>query len=108
MKTKVDFLQFLRPSGRQNIITIGLDADVAVNVAAIRESGCRLTAEVLMNEKCSFCIEEPDLGDFDQVICDNGPQVPVKITEMLLRFSKSAFDAWKQEMTEPEPINPNV
>lgn len=93
----------MRPSGRQIAESIDLPEATQAQVESIHDAGCRLTAEVLMNGKCSFCIEEPELGDFDQTICENGPAVPVALTEMIHRFTLSKFNDWREAMEEPEP-----
>lgn len=94
---KVPIVQFMRPSGHQVAESIELPQVTKEQIELIHDAGCRLTAEVLLNGKCSFCVEEPELGDFDQTICENGPRVPVVLTEMIHRFNRASFDAWKDE-----------
>ncbi len=48
-----------------------------------------------MNDLCSFCIEEPELGDYAQELAPMGPQVPVKIIEMIRTFDAAKFKQWK-------------
>lgn len=104
--TRVPFVHVYRSNGRQECDWIDLGDEVAPKLNEIQSAGCRLTAEVLAFGPVSFCIEERELGDFDSEIVPNGPQVPVKITEMLLRFDPVKFQEWKKEMLEDqkEPI----
>lgn len=103
---KVPIVQFMRPGGRQVPESIELPMVTPEQIQAIDDAGCRLTAEVLLNGKCSFCIEEPELGNFAQKICENGPAMPVVLTEMIQRFNRASFNAWKDEANaqnvEPE------
>lgn len=73
-------------------------SDCADRYAAVRECGCRLTAEVLSTGHVSCCIEHPRLGDFDISVTPNGPQVQVGIEKMLLRFTPEKFAAWKESV----------
>jgi hypothetical protein len=95
--TSVPFTQFLRPDGRQQEIRLELPDAVEPKLKEIRDSGCRLTAEVLSTGVCSFCVEEPALGDFDIILVPNGSKVPEAITSMLLRFDLAKFAEWKKE-----------
>jgi hypothetical protein len=96
----VKFIQFLRPNGRQQPITIELEDSVASKVQEIQQCGLTLTAEVLMNGLCSFAIEEKEFGDFDMELSPNGPEVPVRITKMLMRFDKAKFEQWKKRQQD--------
>jgi hypothetical protein len=92
---KVPFTQFIPPHGRQERIEIELADELAPKLEQIAAAGCRLTAEILSTGICSFCIEEPELGDFDITLVVNGPQVPIKITDMIQRFTPELFEQWK-------------
>lgn len=95
---QVIITQFFRPDGRQVPQSIELADDLAPKLKEIQDAGCRLTAEVLTTGMCSFAVEHPD-GDFDLELCENGPQVPTKITELIRRFDAVKFAAWKEEVT---------
>ncbi len=95
----VPFTRFTLPNGRQSPDSCFVgDAEFA-QWLKIKEAGFRMTVELLSNGHVSMCIEDPALGDFDCVVCPNGPQVPVKLSEMLMRFDRAAVPAWREEMS---------
>jgi hypothetical protein len=90
---KIAFLQFLRPNGRRRNIEITLpdtddNCDLLHLATDIRRAGCRLTAEELMTDEISLCIEH-DEGDLAQELCSNGPEV-IEAVKRLLRSWPSA------------------
>lgn len=96
---KVPFVQFHLPNGRQTFEFIELPDTLKLKVDAIHQWECRLTAEVLGNGICSFCVEHYH-GDFDMELCPNGPEVPAAITELIERFDEAEFKKWASEMEE--------
>lgn len=95
---EVPFIQFHLPDGRQSKTTIKLDDTVSTKLEEIKNAGCRLTAEILTTGVCSFCIEKPEIGDFDMELSPNGPGVKEAVTKMILRFSPKDFQVWEMKM----------
>ena len=93
----IPFTQFVRPDGRQRAEYISLEDDCAEKYIEIAAAGCRLTCEFLMNGQCSFCIEEPILGDYACAMSENGPNVPTVISKMIRDFKIDEFNEWKSE-----------
>jgi len=100
----IPFIQFLRPHGEQRHTEIDLEDDCYAKYEQIKAAGARLTAEIFDGGECSFCIEEPELGDYEILIVQNGPKVPVEITKMLRRFDPANFEAWKKASMAEEEV----
>lgn len=96
----IELVQYMRPDGRQKEIWVDdMPNDLAPLVRAIRESGCRLAAEVLTTDHVSFTIECPEVeDDFDIEICSNGPKTKETLEAMIRRFSVEKLNAWKSEV----------
>ncbi len=99
MKHRIPFIQFLMPGGLQTAQSTEVgDAEFAA-WEKVRDCGLRMTVELLSDwQTVSMCIEDPELGDFDCVLAPNGPEVQVKLSEMLLRFNPAKVPAWREEM----------
>lgn len=93
----IEFTRFSLPNGRQSIDTTDVGYAEFDAYKKIRASGFRMTVELLSNGKVSMCIEDPSIGDFDLTISENGPAVPVKLSELLLRFDPKAAEKWRIE-----------
>lgn len=76
---------------------IELEDECALKADEICKAGCRLTAEVLQTGVCIFAIEEPEIGDYEIAICQNGPNVPIVIANMLREFDPKKFADWKRD-----------
>lgn len=95
----VPFTWFKAPNGRQSPDSIFVgDAEFA-QWLKIKELGLRMTVEMLSNGRISMCVEDPKLGDFDCIVCANGPAVPGALSKMLFRFDPAAVPAWLEEMS---------
>lgn len=97
MPREIPFTQFHLPNGRRSHTTILSGDEEWAAYEKIRGSGLRLTIEILTTGHVSMCIEDPDVGDFDQEVCPNDPQVPLAVSKMLLRFDPSKVEAWRLE-----------
>lgn len=96
----IPFTQFLMPDGRrqQTSIDVG-DAEFAA-YEKVKAAGFRMTVEMLSDySTVSQCIEDPELGDFDIELCPNGPEVPRRLSAMLLRFDPVLAAKWREEMS---------
>lgn len=96
---EIPFTQFLLPDGRQRPTSIAVDDETFSQYEKVAAAGLRMTVELLSNGMVSQCIEDPELGDFDCVVSSNGPDVPGKLKEMLMRFDPASIPAWKEDMS---------
>lgn len=94
----IPFTQFHLPNGRQTKTAIPVDDETFDQFERVAASGFRMTVEILSNDKISMCIEDRELGDFDCVVCENGPLVPVKLKQMLMSFDPQKAVARRAEM----------
>lgn len=95
---EIPFTRFHLPNGRQTIETIDVDDITFAHYERAANMGFRMTVEILTNGAISMAIEDRELGDFDCVVCANGPQVSIKLTEMLGRFDESKVREWREQM----------
>lgn len=98
MKHEIPIIQFCLPDGRQKpTSTMVGDAEYEA-YQVLASMGFRLTAEVLANGIVSQCIEDPDVGDFDMELSPNNEQVPIALSQMLLRFKPELAKQWRKHM----------
>jgi len=83
----IPFTQYMRPNGRAMPVTIDMPDEVAAKGHEIIESGLELECEVLSNGRVSFTITHPDDGDLDIRVCENGPNVPHHVADLILNFA---------------------
>ena len=96
----VPFTQFLMPNGRQEATSIDVDDAEFAAYQMVKALGFRMTVEMLSDySTVSQTIEDPELGDFDMEICPNGPEVPRRLSAMLLRFDPVLAAKWREEMS---------
>lgn len=95
--TTIEYTQYMRPNGRQvsRIAILPETPELLRNFAALSEAGCRIAAEVLMNDLVSLTIEYPELGDFSGKVTQNGPEVPAAMVELILGFDTNKYEQWK-------------
>lgn len=96
---EVQITQFIRPNGRQLLLTISIDDKCKDKYADILACNSQLTVEELMNGTMSQTIECSEF-DFD-IILTNGSEEEERLKpaleEMILRFDK---DACLQQQSE--------
>lgn len=95
---QIPFTRFHPPNGRRTETTIEVGEPEFQKYMEAAKAGFRMTVELLRNGAVSQCIEDPELGDFACVVCANGPEVPKKLSEMLLRFNREEASAWRKGM----------
>lgn len=83
---EIPFTQYLRPDGRTVPVTINRPDDIAVLAEFIREHGFRFECEHLSTGHVSLTIAGPD-DDADIAVVANGPEVPLAIDQMVVRFA---------------------
>lgn len=98
MKT-IPVLKFTPPNGDREWITCEVPDDEFEHFESARAHGLRLTVEMLRTGEISMCLEHPELGDFDQVICANGQVVVEKRRDLLMRFSPSDMEQFVEAMS---------
>lgn len=84
----VRFTRYLRPNRRKSDQYINLEPEVEAKAKLITDAGYVFEIEVLRDEiTVSATIADPSKDeDVAHVICKNGPDVPVKIREMIMSF----------------------
>ena len=108
MKTIVT--QFLRPHGQERPVAIEISDEAEAKWRnEIEPLGLRLTAEIIpgggqIEDQVCVCIENREWGDYRMTLQPNIPEAPVtkEIDEMIMKFDKSEYDAWLQELTADE------
>lgn len=98
MKT-IPVWKFTPPNCRKELISCEVEDDEAAKFAEAQAAGLRFTVERLSTGHISMCLEDPALGDFDCVVCDNGPEVVTKRREMLLRFNPTELPQWRESVS---------
>lgn len=87
----IPFTQYLMPDGRKHSVSIDRPEEIEKMAQDIVNKGHRFECEMLSDyETCSFTISaiDPDEPDVAITIAKNGPDVPVKIDEMITKFHK--------------------
>jgi hypothetical protein len=98
-----EYVQYLRPDGRQVIRSAEAPDELLEKYKAIHDAGCVLAAEVLTTGHVSLTVEAPDdAGDFMIEVVPNGPEVPKAWERMLEQFDTDELDAWLAEMWNNE------
>jgi len=73
------------PDGRKTPVTIDRPEEISSKAQAIIAAGYRFECEMLTTGEVSFTITDED-ADHEIEVCQNGPEVPVKIDAMIVRF----------------------
>lgn len=88
--TTIPFTQYMRPDGRAVPVTIEVAPDVADKARAIIARGLRFECECLATGQVSMTITDPEEGDLDIRLRDNGPGIREAVEDMVLRFGEAA------------------
>lgn len=94
MKSPIPFTRFIRPNGRQEHTQIEVEQDEFQKWKELSDLGFRMTVELLPNQVVNLCIEHPTYGDFDMELPSNGPDVPLSLRTLLLRFDVKDAGVW--------------
>ena len=91
----IPFTQYLMPDGKK-AVTIDRPDDIAAKAREIIARGFRFECEMLSDRKSiSLTITDPDEGDLDIEVVQNGPDVP-PVDRMVLRFDPALSRAqWR-------------
>ena len=82
----VPLTQFMRPDGRQVPVTIEVAQDVADKARTIIARGFRFECECLSTGQVSMTITDPEKGDLDIRVRENGPGIREAVEDMVRRF----------------------
>lgn len=91
-------VEYVRPNGRRVHHTVEVPKALEDQVLALRERGCWLAGEVLTTGQVSLTIEHKE-GDFDGILCPNGPEVQEATETLIGRFDAERFDRWLREVS---------
>lgn len=84
----IKFKQFLFPDGREVEVTIDRPEPVADRASVLQDNGFSLEIENKDGQIWMSCINR-EREEFIDLVCDNGPDVPMKIDEMINEAFKS-------------------
>lgn len=82
----IPFTQYVRPYGRKRRMTIDLPPDVEERAQKVIAAGWLFEAEILTTDQVSFSVHNPHSDEPEDVairICDNGPEVPAVVTQLI-------------------------
>jgi hypothetical protein len=99
----IPFIQYLMPDGREKDEAIPMPKAEYDKYLEAKSLGFNMGVELLSDwQTVSMTIEHRELGvDFDIVLCPNGPEVPKKLSEMLLRFDQKKAEKWIKRESRP-------
>ncbi len=83
----IPFTQFLLPNGREESVRIDRPGPIAAKAQAIIAAGYRFECEMLGDFRTvSLTITDPDDGDIEIEVVENGPAVPAAVDALIERF----------------------
>lgn len=84
----IEFIQFMRPDGRQRLQYINMEPEVEAKAKQITDAGYRFEIEMLATGHVSATIADPRIDEDVKYasIVPNGPRVPEAIKQMILEF----------------------
>lgn len=85
----VRFIQFLRPNGRKEDITIERPEEIAALADRIWASGYTLETEVLSDEVTVNMTVSDEDDDLARVLVRNGPGVPTAVDSLIVTFAEA-------------------
>lgn len=85
LMAEIPFTQFLRPDGRQMVVTIERPAEIAAKAEKIMARGLRFECEHLTTGHVSLTIADDD-GDHAIEVVENGPEVPAAVDRLISQF----------------------
>ena len=95
-KYEIPFTQYLMPDGRRKDEAIDMPKAEYDKWLEAKALGFNMGVELLSDyQTVSMTIEHRGIEcDYDIVLCPNGPEVPKKLSELLLRFDPVKAKAW--------------
>lgn len=89
-KQPVPFTQYVLPNGRATEVTILVSPGFAEQASKILARGLTFECEVLTNGQVSLTITDPDEGDLDIRVVNNGPLVRDAVEDLIANFGTPA------------------
>lgn len=87
---EIEFTQYLLPDGRAQTVRIDRPDEIAEKAALIIKAGYRFECEMLRDLiHVSLTITDPDEGDIEIEVVENGPAVPIAVDALVHRFNLS-------------------
>jgi hypothetical protein len=86
----IPFTQYMRPNGRAVPVSIAVDPEVAAIAQTIRARGLAFECEVLTTGQVSLTITDPEEGDLDIRVVENGPGVREAVEDLVRNFGALA------------------
>lgn len=83
------FIQYLRPNGRKEAVSIDRPDDICAKADSIKRQGFRFECETLTTDDVSLTISDDD-GDYSVKVVPNGSGIPVAVDELILEFDLAA------------------
>jgi hypothetical protein len=81
----IPFTQYMRPNGRQVVVSIDRPAEIAAKAEKIIARGFRFECEHLTTGHASLTIAD-DRGDHAIEVVANGPEVPLAVDRLITNF----------------------
>lgn len=97
---KIQITHFKRPYGNTEIIEGEIRDDLVSQMEKIKNAGCRITAEAIPPNMVNFCVEEPEVGDYDMILIPNKVGNRAELEKMIERFDLTKFEKWKRILTK--------
>lgn len=92
----IPFTQYMLPHGRKVPVSIEVADDVAGKADELIAQGICFECEVLTTGQVSLTITDPELGDLDIHVRQNGPGIREAVEDMVRKFdlheARKAFD----------------
>lgn len=85
-KEAVSFTQYLRPDGRRADVSIAVSPAIAERARKIAARGLAFECEVLMTGQISLTVTDPEEGDLDIRVTNNGPGVRDAVEDLIMNF----------------------
>lgn len=79
------FIQYLRPDGRRQVVSIDRPPSVVTKADQILGHGFRFECEQLHDDSVSLTVSD-EHGDYAIELCPNGPAVPEHVDKLILDF----------------------
>lgn len=84
----IPFTQFVAPNGTRREVTIVVSDETATKARLIIQRGFAFECEVLMSGEVSLTVTDPDEGDLDIEVVQNGPGVREAVERLVDRFAE--------------------
>lgn len=94
------FTRFHKPNGRRSKVEIDRPTDIDKMARDLVRYGYDFEIEVLRGDEIHMTVSNED-GDLCSRICENGPQVPISVDEMI---AEAHWLIFVNKMNQPEHL----